>query len=158
MICNTDYPIVNCRCILVDRIQVLRSKRSLFFLKESYFNPVAIRKTSKRHSLKTDASFRFERGADPAIVPYALKRAAILLQEITGATIVGEIKEIYPEPIEEREISNNYQRIEEFNGKKIGSKVMVDILTSMDFEFIRKDEFRGRYSGAIISCGCNQRV
>ena len=57
------------------------------FLESAYFNPVSIRKTSKRHGLKTDASFRFERGADPEITEWALKRASMLIKEIAGGKI-----------------------------------------------------------------------
>ena len=67
------------------------------FLESAYFNPVAIRKTSKRHGLKTDASFRFERGADPNITPWALKRAIMLIKEIAGGKISSDIVDIYPE-------------------------------------------------------------
>jgi phenylalanyl-tRNA synthetase beta chain len=66
------------------------------FLESAYFNPVAIRKTSKRHGLKTDASFRFERGADPNITSWALKRTAMLIKEIAGGQISSDIVDIYP--------------------------------------------------------------
>ena len=61
------------------------------FLESAYFNPVYVRKTSKRHTLKTDASFRYERGCDPMITEYAIKRAAMLIKEIAGGEIVGDI-------------------------------------------------------------------
>jgi len=139
MICNAKSPM----CIggVFGGLQAgVSNDTTAIFLESAYFNPVSIRKTSKRHSLKTDASFRYERGADPAIVPYALKRAAILLQEIAGARIVGDIKEVYPKPIERAKISLNFERIEDFIGKKIGSKTIMDILSFMDFEVVWRDE------------------
>ena len=72
------------------------------FLESAYFNPVSIRKSSKRHTLKTDASFRYERGADPLVVEYAAKRAALLIQELAGGKIVGKVQEFYPEKIEKK--------------------------------------------------------
>ena len=66
------------------------------FLESAYFNPVSVRKTAKRHSLSTDASFRFERSVDPNLVIYALKRAANLLAEICGASISSNISDLYP--------------------------------------------------------------
>jgi len=69
------------------------------FLESAYFDPGSIRKTSKRHGLQTDASFRFERGADPAIPVYALKRAAMLIQELAGATVEGPIRDCYQDLI-----------------------------------------------------------
>ena len=64
------------------------------FLESAYFNPVSIRKTAKRHGLSTDASFRFERGIDPAITDYALKRAAILILEVAGGEITSDLIDI----------------------------------------------------------------
>jgi len=66
------------------------------FLESAYFNAVSVRKTSKRHGLKTDASFRFERGTDPDMTVFALKRAALLIQEIAGGKITSEISDNYP--------------------------------------------------------------
>src|SRR5690606_20000657 len=66
------------------------------FLESAYFNPVSVRKTSKRHTLKTDSSFRFERGTDPNITVFALQRAALLIQEVAGGTVSSAITDIYP--------------------------------------------------------------
>lgn len=66
------------------------------FLESAYFNPVSVRKTAKRHQLNTDASFRFERGIDPAITDYALKRAALLIQEVAGGEITSDLIDVYP--------------------------------------------------------------
>ncbi len=110
------------------------------FLESAYFNPVFIRKTSKRHGLKTDASFRYERGADPDNVPYALRRAAILLSEIAGAKVVGGVREVYPKPFERTKITLDFIRIETFIGKEIGFKTITDILNYMDFEIVETNE------------------
>ena len=72
------------------------NKTTDIFLESAYFNPVSIRRTSKKHNLNTDASFRFERGCDPNITIYALKRAAILIQEICGGKVNSNIIDIYP--------------------------------------------------------------
>ncbi len=109
------------------------------FLESAYFNPVSIRKSSKRHGLKTDASFRYERGADPLIVEYAARRAALLIQELAGGQIVGKVQESYPEKIEKKVVDLDYDRIEAFVGKKIGHEVIEEILTSLAYEFIEKD-------------------
>jgi len=65
------------------------------FLESAWSDPVHIRKTSKHHDLNTDASFRFERGIDPEMVIYALKRASLLIQELAGGVISSEIKDVY---------------------------------------------------------------
>ena len=108
------------------------------FLESAYFNPVSIRKSSKRHGLKTDASFRYERGADPLVVEYAAKRAALLIQELAGGEIVGKMQEVYPEKIEKKVVELDYDRIESFIGKKIGHDVIESILEALSYEFIEK--------------------
>ena len=108
------------------------------FLESAYFNPVSIRKSSKRHGLKTDASFRYERGADPLIVEYAAKRAALLIQELAGGQIVGKMQEFYPERVERKVVDLDYDRIEAFVGKKIGHDVIEGILEGLSYEFLEK--------------------
>ena len=110
------------------------------FLESAYFNPVSIRKSSKRHGLKTDASFRYERGADPLVVEYAAKRAALLIQELAGGQIVGRMQEFYPEKIEKKVVDLDYNRIENFVGKKIGHEVIEGILEGLAYEFLEKTE------------------
>ena len=116
------------------------------FLESAYFNPVSIRKSSKRHGLKTDASFRYERGADPLVVEYAAKRAALLILELAGGKIEGRMQQFYPEKIEKKVVDLDYSRIENFVGKKIGAQVIEDILESLAYEFIEKSE-----SGAKVA-------
>jgi len=116
------------------------------FLESAYFHPVYIRKTSKHHTLKTEASFRYERGGDPSIIPYAAKRAVDLLIEYAGAKVVGKVQEFYPKEIERKQISINYKRIENFIGQRIGVDVIKNILTYLEFEFISSDD-----EGAVIS-------
>ena len=110
------------------------------FLESAYFNPVSIRKSSKRHGLKTDASFRYERGADPLAVEYAAKRAALLIQELAGGKIEGRMQQFYPEAIEKKVVELDYNRIENFVGKKLGHDVIEEILTSLAYEFVEKTE------------------
>lgn len=108
------------------------------FLESAYFNPVSIRKTSKRHTIKTDASFRYERGADPLIVGWAAKRAATLILSLAGGKVVGKTREFYPEEIRRRQIALDYARIEAFVGKKLGWKTIEDILGYLSYEFVER--------------------
>ncbi len=110
------------------------------FLESAYFNPVSIRKSSKRHGLKTDASFRYERGADPLVCEYAAKRAALLIQELAGGQIVGKMQEFCPEKIEKKTVELDYDRIEAFIGKKIGHDVIEGILENLAYEFVEKTD------------------
>ena len=106
------------------------------FLESAYFNPVSIRKTSKRHTLKTDASFRYERGCDPNVTLYALKRAALLITEIAGGEIVGDVVDIVSAPIEKKVVELDYARIQRFIGKEIGVQTIKDILGYLEMEFV----------------------
>ncbi len=108
------------------------------FLEGAYFNPVSIRKSSKRHGLKTDASFRYERGCDPLVTEWAAKRAALLIQELAGGKVVGKMQKFYPEEIKRKEIELDYARIENFIGKKIGWKTIEDILVYLNYNFVER--------------------
>jgi phenylalanyl-tRNA synthetase beta chain len=82
---------VYCGCFWWKRLREFQKKLRQYFLESAYFNPVSVRKTAKRHTLNTDASFRFERGIDPTITEYALKRAALLIQEVAGGEITSDV-------------------------------------------------------------------
>ena len=110
------------------------------FIESAYFDPGSIRKTSKKHTLQTDASFRFERGADPEMVPLALRRAALLIQELGGGEIVGKIQEEYPEKIEKKVVELDYDRIQKFIGFSLGADKIEAILENLAYEFIEKSE------------------
>ena len=116
------------------------------FLESAYFDPGSIRKTSKSHGLQTDASFRYERGADPGIIPLAARRAALLIQELAGGHVTGKVQVNYPQPIEKKVIDLDYDRIENFIGKKIGHEVIENILTWLSYDFIEK-----RQGGAKVA-------
>lgn len=106
------------------------------FLESAYFNPVYVRKTSKRHTLKTDASFRYERGCDPMINLYALKRAALLILELAGGELCGDVVDIISKPVEKATVELDYARMERLIGKKIGAQVIRRILEYLEMEFV----------------------
>ncbi len=144
MICNTEDPM--CIAGVFGGLESgITDETTSMFLESAYFNPVMVRKTSKRHTLKTDASFRFERGADPSMVPYAAKRAALLIQEIAGAEVVGKVEEFYPEQVAKKRIELDYGRMEKFIGKKIGFETIKDILVNLGYEFENESE-----QGAVV--------
>ena len=108
------------------------------FVESAYFDPASIRRTSKSQGLQTDASFRYERGADPEIPIYALKRAVTLIQACAGGRVVGKIRESYPQPIARKQIELDYARIERFAGQEIGHETMEKILAALNYEFVEK--------------------
>lgn len=110
------------------------------FLESAFFNPVSIRKSSKLHGLKTDSSFRFERGADPEITLYALKRAALLISELCPDAKYSEISDTYPIPLSKPKITLNIENLWSLVGKKIPVSVIKTILKSLDFEILQETE------------------
>lgn len=107
---------------------------SAIFLESAYFNPVSIRKTAKRHQLNTDASFRFERGIDPSITAYALKRAALLIQEVAGGEITSEIVDIYNKKIEDFSVFLNFANVAKIIGQEIPKDTIKQILVSLEIK------------------------
>jgi phenylalanyl-tRNA synthetase beta chain len=104
------------------------------FLESAYFNSTSIRKSSKRHGLKTDASFRFERGTDPNITVYALKRAALLIKEIAGGEIASEIFDHYPIKIQNFKIPFSFPKCDQLIGKHIDIETIKKIILSLGIE------------------------
>ena len=104
------------------------------FIESAYFHPVWVRKTAKRFGLNTDASFRFERGIDPNIQVYALKRAAMLMQELAGGRITSEIIDINPTPAQHFEFDFSLERARKLIGKDIADETFMTILDALEVE------------------------
>ena len=104
------------------------------FLESAYFNPISIRKTAKRHALNTDASFRFERGIDINMTEYALKRAALLIEEYANGKISSDISDFYPEKIEDFQVFLSYENTNRLIGQEISRETIKNILTSLEIK------------------------
>ena len=109
------------------------------FLERAYFNPVWIRKSAKRHGLSTDASFRYERGIDPNIAPYALKRAALLVTELAGGQISSPVTDIYPEPIQPFHFEISLDRVKRLIGKHIPDETIRKIIAALDVKIEQEE-------------------
>lgn len=110
------------------------------FLESAYFNPVSIRKTARRHGLNTDASFRFERGADPSNTIYILKRCALLIQEVAGGEIASEIVDEYPLPVAPIKVKLGVQKVNSLIGKEISTEQIERILKALEIEITHKTD------------------
>ncbi len=139
MICNTEEGMCMAG-VFGGADSGVSDKTKNIFLESAYFNPVSVRKTSKRHALQTDSSFRFERGADPNNTIYALKRAALLIKELAGGEISSEIVDIYPEPIPNFKFDVLYSHIDRLIGKKIDREEIDTILQALEIKITNKDE------------------
>ena len=133
MICNAEEPMCIAGVFGGKESGVTENTQSIF-LESAYFNPVSVRKTAKRHTLSTDASFRFERGVDPSITEYALKRAALLIQEVAGGEITSDIIDFYPKKIEDFQVFLNFDKATKIIGEEIPKDTIKKILVSLDIK------------------------
>lgn len=133
MICDEKVPLCIAGVFGGQNSGVSENTNSIF-LESAYFNSISIRKTAKRHSLSTDASFRFERGIDPNITEYALKRAAILIQEVAGGEITSDIIDVYNKKIEDFSVVLNFNNVSKIIGQEIPKETIKNILVSLDIK------------------------
>jgi phenylalanyl-tRNA synthetase beta chain len=147
MICNADSEGMCIAGVFGGVKSGITAKTNKVFLESAYFSPNYVRKTSMQHQLKTDASFRYERGTDPEITIYALKRAAMLMKEIAGAKISSEISDIYPNPIPKRNILIKDKNVNRLIGKEISRDEIFNILQHLDIEV--KDVQADRYTVSV---------
>jgi phenylalanyl-tRNA synthetase beta chain len=144
MICNDSEPM--CIAGVFGGLNSgVTENTSEIFLESAYFHPVSVRKTSNKHALKTESSFRFERGADPTVTVVALKRAASLLQKLAGGVVSSPVYDVYPVPIPASEICINFGVINKCIGHSIDSQLQLSILRDLDFEIVSSDN-----EGAVV--------
>ncbi len=133
MICDEEGPLCIAGVFGGKSSGVSETTTSIF-LESAYFNPVSIRKSAKRHQLNTDASFRFERGIDPTITEYALKRAALLIQEVAGGEITSDIIDVYPKKIEDFPVFLNFNNVNKIIGQELPKEIIKNILASLEIK------------------------
>ena len=138
MICNAEEPMCIAGVFGGLKSGVSESTKAIF-LEAAYFHPVAVRKTAKRHALNTDASFRFERSVDPNNVIWALKRAALLIQEVAGGAISSDVIDIYPTPIENCTVDFSYENCDRLIGDTIERATIKNILESLEIEVLEEN-------------------
>ncbi len=109
-------------------------------LEAAYFHPTWIRKSARRHGLSTDSSYRFERGIDPNGTIYAMKQAAILCRELAGGKVSMQIKDVYPEPIEDARVDLKYDYVHQLVGKELGKETIKNIVTSLEMKVLEEKE------------------
>ncbi|AUC81864.1 phenylalanine--tRNA ligase subunit beta [Lacinutrix sp. Bg11-31] len=133
MICDTKKPL--CIAGVFGGLDSGVSENTTkIFLESAFFNPVSVRKTAKRHALNTDASFRFERGIDPNITQYALKRAALLIQEVAGGEITSDVSDAYSNKIEDFQVHITFDKVTKLIGQEIDKETIKSILSSLEIK------------------------
>lgn len=139
MICNAEEPMALAGVFGGLESGISPATTSIF-IESAYFNPSIIRRTSRKHSLFTDASFRYERGADPNITIFAMFRAAELIKEVAGGKILEPVYDVYPEQIQPKEIRFSYQYLNSIAGNKIPTEAVKRILGRMGMEILQENE------------------
>lgn len=137
LICNAEEGMCIAGVFGGEKSGVTESTTAIF-IESAYFNPVSVRKTSKLHTLKTDASFRFERGTDPDMTVPALKKAAMMIKEIAGGTISSDIVDVYPNKIQPAELDLKYADIDKLVGEKIPEAIIKEILIELQVKILNE--------------------
>ncbi len=109
------------------------------FVESAYFHPVGIRKTARRHGLSTDASFRYERGCDPSNTLYVLKRTALLIKQLAGGRVCGEVTDIYPEPVAPHKVQVCLDKIYKLIGKDVGHQTVERLFAALQMQVVEKN-------------------
>ena len=139
MICNAEEPM--CIAGVFGGLESGTTEETKnIFLECACFNPTWVRKTARRQQLSTDASFRYERGVDINNIPYALRRAALLVKEIAGGTIVGDPVEVYPVKAENAIVDLTYKRVNTLSGINIPVEKVKQILGLLEMNILEENE------------------
>jgi len=138
MICNAEHEM--CIAGVFGGLNSgVTEKTTKVFIESACFNSVSVRKTARRFGLSTDASFRFERGTDPNITLWALKRAAMLIKEVAGGEISSEIVDIYPTPVDDFNVEYNLKDTATFIGKEIPLNTIKKIFEGLEIKIVKED-------------------
>jgi phenylalanyl-tRNA synthetase beta chain len=139
MICNEEDPMAMAG-VFGGLESGISGNTNDIFIESAYFNPSSIRRTSRNHQLYTDASFRFERGADPNVTIYAMMRAASLIKEVAGGDIINHVYDEYPKPILPRRLRFDFGYLEKIAGIKIDAGDIKKILASLEIKILSEDK------------------
>ncbi|MFD2522491.1 phenylalanine--tRNA ligase subunit beta [Emticicia soli] len=140
MVCNAEEPMAIAG-VFGGQKSGIKATTSNVFLEVAYFSPVWVRRTATFHTLKTDASFRYERGTDPNMPPFAIRVAALLMQELAGGTILDGVIDNYPAPIENLTITVKHKNINRLIGKNLDDELIHTILQSLDINVLSDDAY-----------------
>ena len=137
MICDAEKPMCIAGVFGGLDSGVTETTRNVF-IESAWFNPTRVRRTARRHGLSTDASFRYERGTDPNITDYAARLAAVMIHELAGGEICGDITDFYPAPVDEAKVEFSLDYCASLIGKRLPEELIVCILRSLEFK-VEKD-------------------
>ncbi len=133
MICDSEKPLCIAGVFGGQESGVTESTTDVF-IESAWFNPTRIRRTARRHGLSTDASFRYERGTDPLLPPYAARLAALMIKELAGGEICGDVADSNPNPVEPVVMDFSLKYCTDLIGKELPEELITLILRALDFK------------------------
>lgn len=139
MICDAEKPVAIAGVMGGENSEVTDDTKNIL-LESAYFYPSAIRKTSKSLVLSTDASYRFERGTDPNITPFAAERAVELMALLSGGEVLSGTIDVYPVKIEPKNVALRFNQIERILGFEVAKNEVKDILLNLGLKFVQESE------------------
>ena len=139
MICNAEEPMCIAGVFGGAESGVTENTTNVF-IESAYFNPTSVRKTAKYHGLQTDASFRYERGCDPNMTLFALKRAALLIKELAGGTVSSEVKDIVNGDFTPVRVELKFAYLNKIAGQEIEKDIAVNILKNLDCKIVERND------------------
>jgi phenylalanyl-tRNA synthetase beta chain len=139
MVCDAEEPMVIAGVFGGKKSGVTEETTNIF-LESAYFNPATVRRTSQVHGIKTDSSFRFERGTDPDMVPFALQRAALLIQQVAGGQVSSDIRDVYPQPVLPHQVRVKLSRVQQLIGQFIAPERIKAILTDLQIQILEEQQ------------------
>jgi len=140
MICDANLKPMCVGGVLGGKESGVKEDTNSIFLESAFFNPVWVRKSAKRHTINSDASYRFERGVDPNNTIWTLKRAAMLIKDIAGGEISSDIKDIYPEKIENFKVELTYKQLDKIIGFSIEKDLVKKILNVLEIKITNETD------------------
>lgn len=126
--------------IMGGKASAVSEKTENVFLESAYFSPDGIRASSRRHGLKSDASFRYERGTDPEIPYDAAEYAVHLLMEYAGAQLASDFEDVYPDTLVPQQIDLSLAYVDRLVGQHLGRNRVMEILELLDISTEEKSD------------------
>ncbi|HEX5155280.1 MAG TPA: phenylalanine--tRNA ligase subunit beta [Parafilimonas sp.] len=139
MICNNNEPVCIAGVFGGMHSGVTEQTKNIF-LESAWFSPASVRATSFKHGLRTEAAVRFEKGVDISGTVISLVRAAQLITEVAGGKIEGDIIDVYPSPVEKKEVSLKYAYLKKLSGKEYEPVTAKNILSALEFDILKEEE------------------
>jgi phenylalanyl-tRNA synthetase beta chain len=144
LICDAQAPLVLAG-VMGGASSEVTEQTTRVLLECAAFQPTTVRRSSKRHALKTESSHRFERGTDVSVVPEVLDRAAALIARLGGGAVLAGRVDVYPQPKAAREVTLRAQRLADVLGAPVPMAECAKILASLGFEALAVDDAASRW-------------